>query len=109
MFKSNGSKISLHLHESFVVTSIKLFILVIGPNLYNRAIVTSIKIMAVIGSKTSIYLYDKLVGTGTKLITFVIGSNTVLHLHSRIIVTYIKVSAVIGKNINFNLHKYFCM
>ena len=82
MFKSDGLKISLHLYESFVVTSIKLFTLVIGPNLYSKDTVTSIKVMAVIGSKTSIYLYDKLVGTSTKLITFVIGSNTVLHLHS---------------------------
>lgn len=49
LYKSDGSKISLHLHDNFVVTGIKHFTLVIGPNLYSRAIVTSIKVMAVIG------------------------------------------------------------
>lgn len=73
MYKSDGSKISLHLHDNFVVTGMKHFTLVIGPNLYSRAIVTSIKVMAVIGSKTRLYLYDRLVGTGTKLTTFVIS------------------------------------
>lgn len=49
LYKNDGSNISLHLHDNFVVTGIKHFTLVIGPNLYSRAIVTSIKVMAVIG------------------------------------------------------------